>query len=389
MRRILRLSAQSSFKAFQYKRATTFALPLFQRPSTIGQTRFIRHRTLNPDRRIILLGAGKQAKELKKTIETFHEKIKVTMLSKISNIEPEKQRLEDSDGNIHEYEHLVVSEALGNELNLNLEDINPRTRQHKIYENIIALPKEDIPDREEKLNAVLDTLKKVNPRIPKYLDDTYWWAYLHPFGVWLFERQWMVEFILYGNYTRLANMTCRRIGLSLPGKTIQLSTGYGSVSKKFNACVQRGGGEFTVVDVAPIQIENLRKKINDPKVKLYNQDATNTTFDDNIFDNVVIFFLLHEIPEDQKRAVMHEAFRICKPGGQITVSDFHGPHKYNPHRYFMICLLSLLEPYAMALWDHEIIEYCPKDLVMEGSLKKETCFGNLFQVTSMKKKLDV
>ncbi|MBF0613390.1 MAG: hypothetical protein HQL55_19930, partial [Magnetococcales bacterium] len=28
--------------------------------------------------------------------------------------------------------------------------------------------------------------------LPNYLEETYWWAYIHPKGVRFFERQWLV-----------------------------------------------------------------------------------------------------------------------------------------------------------------------------------------------------
>ncbi len=43
----------------------------------------------------------------------------------------------------------------------------------------------------------------VPPSIPEYLQDTYWWAYLHPKSFWFFEREWVVNLILWGNMKRL------------------------------------------------------------------------------------------------------------------------------------------------------------------------------------------
>ncbi|MGB8104697.1 MAG: hypothetical protein WCF47_10505, partial [Pseudolabrys sp.] len=42
-----------------------------------------------------------------------------------------------------------------------------------------------------------------NALVPDYLSAHYWWAYMHPKAVKLFERQWLVNFILWGNYKRL------------------------------------------------------------------------------------------------------------------------------------------------------------------------------------------
>jgi hypothetical protein len=35
--------------------------------------------------------------------------------------------------------------------------------------------------------------------IPAYLRTHYWWAYIHPHGVEFFERQWLVNLILWDN----------------------------------------------------------------------------------------------------------------------------------------------------------------------------------------------
>jgi len=42
------------------------------------------------------------------------------------------------------------------------------------------------------------TLTKAAPEIPGYLQDTYWWAYLHPNSFVFFERKWVVNLILWG-----------------------------------------------------------------------------------------------------------------------------------------------------------------------------------------------
>ena len=39
--------------------------------------------------------------------------------------------------------------------------------------------------------------------VPAYLSDTYWWAYIHPSAVNIFERQWLVNAILWGNFAKL------------------------------------------------------------------------------------------------------------------------------------------------------------------------------------------
>ncbi|MBI4087903.1 methyltransferase, partial [Candidatus Kaiserbacteria bacterium] len=47
--------------------------------------------------------------------------------------------------------------------------------------------------------------------IPEYLTSRYWWAYVHPNAVWFFERQWLVNLILFGNYMKLRDTLLQEI----------------------------------------------------------------------------------------------------------------------------------------------------------------------------------
>ena len=58
--------------------------------------------------------------------------------------------------------------------------------------------------------------------VPHYLTAYYWWAYVHPNAVKLFERQWLVNLILWGNYRRLCAVTLDELGEDLSGSTLQV-----------------------------------------------------------------------------------------------------------------------------------------------------------------------
>src|SRR5471030_1445640 len=96
--------------------------------------------------------------------------------------------------------------------------------------------------------------------IPAYLQDVYWWAYVHPRAVRLFERQWLVNAILWGNFARLRDAALDALGDSLPGRTLQVACVYGDLTERLASRVAEEG-RLDVVDVLPIQLENLERKL--------------------------------------------------------------------------------------------------------------------------------
>lgn len=217
------------------------------------------------------------------------------------------------------------------------------------------------------------------PAIPDYLKKVYWWAYLHPRGVRVFERQWLVNLILWGNFASLRDQALDELGKTIEGQTLQVACVYGDFT---NQLVSRlaPGACLNVVDVAPIQLHNLRQKIGDrPQVDLACQNAAALDFEDASFDQVVVFFLLHELPEAVRAKAVQEIVRVTRPGGKIVFVDYHRPKRWwYPQRYLMPLILRTLEPFAMDLWNHEISLWLPSGL--NGlKLEKSLYYGGLYQ----------
>ncbi len=214
--------------------------------------------------------------------------------------------------------------------------------------------------------------------LPAYLQQIYWWAYLHPAAVRIFERQWLVNLILWGNFARLRDLALDEIGHSIPGDVLQVACVYGNFTERL---VQRlePTGRLDVVDVAQVQLENLKEKLKGaPRIGLHHQDSTDLHFADASYDCVVLFFLLHEQPEDVRALTIAQALRVVKPGGKVVFVDYHRPSWINPFRYIMTLILKTLEPFAMDLWRKEITEWLP-DRGLSLKVRKETFFGGLYQ----------
>src|SRR5215470_5528066 len=77
-------------------------------------------------------------------------------------------------------------------------------------------------------------LSSAELEVPYYLNAHYWWAYIHPTAVHVFERQWLVNLILWGNYARLRDAVMAEIGETLPGHTLQVACVCGDLTSRIS-----------------------------------------------------------------------------------------------------------------------------------------------------------
>ena len=88
------------------------------------------------------------------------------------------------------------------------------------------------------LNTVQVEVPGLSPQdvvVPDYLMRVYWWAYVHPRSVCLFERQWLVNLILWGNFGRLRDAALDALGERLDGRTLQIACVYGDLTRRLFA----------------------------------------------------------------------------------------------------------------------------------------------------------
>ena len=215
--------------------------------------------------------------------------------------------------------------------------------------------------------------------VPEYLERAYWWAYLHPRAVYLFERRWLVNLILLGNFSRLRDAALDALGVRLDGRTLQIACVYGDLTNRLIERLAPDAG-LDVVDILPIQLENLARKLpRDSGVGLYHGDSAALPFETASYDRALLFFLLHEQPDEVRRDTVAEALRVVKPGGRIVIVDYHRPHRFSPLHLPMTVILSVLEPYALDLWRHDITEWFPANGRFVD-IRKRTMFGGLYQL---------
>lgn len=215
--------------------------------------------------------------------------------------------------------------------------------------------------------------------IPDYLTSHYWWAYVHPNAVKVFERDWLVNLILWGNYARLRDAALAELGAELPGATLEVACVYGDLTCRLADRAKAAGGRLDVVDVLWVQLSNLRRKLpRGAPARLLHMDSTALGLPDASYDRALLFFLLHEQPSACRARTLREAFRVVKPGGTIVIVDYAKPVWWNPVRYVWGPVLAALEPFAHDLWRRPLTDWLPESLP-PGRLRLEALFGGLYQ----------
>lgn len=223
---------------------------------------------------------------------------------------------------------------------------------------------------------------RLAPAIPPYLQATYWWAYIHPWGVRVFERQWLVSLILWGNYRRLCDAVLQDCGQPVHGRTLQIACAYGDLTPRLAANMATDGA-LHVIDILPIQLDNLAGKLpGQERVHLHCMDSTALRFPNQHFERALLFFLLHEQPRATRKKTLAEALRVIRPGGTLTIVDYASPGRFNPLRYLMAPLLAWLEPYARDLWHEEILAWLPPGAKVTPRQHRRF-FGGLYQMLTL------
>ncbi len=78
-------------------------------------------------------------------------------------------------------------------------------------------------------------------------------------------------------------------------------------------------------------------------IKIYNQDATKTNFENQCFNIVIISFAIHEKDRDTQKNLIKEAHRLLKHNGLLLIVDYIFDKKSN---FFAKKTISLIERIA-------------------------------------------
>ena len=85
----------------------------------------------------------------------------------------------------------------------------------------------------------------------------------------------------------------------------------------------RAGADVTSVDITEkaVELTKTRLEFEGLSADVEQADAENLPFDDQLFDVVVSFGVLHHTPDTAK--AVSEAYRVLKPGGRLLLKLYH------------------------------------------------------------------
>ncbi|NQV85189.1 MAG: class I SAM-dependent methyltransferase [Rhodospirillales bacterium] len=210
--------------------------------------------------------------------------------------------------------------------------------------------------------------------VPRYLRDVYTWAYLNPRNVRLLDREWVVAAILWGQHQRLQDAAFAEIE---PGQTVLLPASvYGDIVPAMARHIG-SEGRFDVIDVTAVQVARCRQKLRAyPWATARRGDARNPG---DTYDTICCYFLMHEIPDPEKHAVVNALLGSVQPGGKVVFVDYHKPHWAHPLKWWTALVFTTLEPFAISLWKNDIRDFASHPDSFQW--RTETYFGGLFQKT--------
>ena len=127
--------------------------------------------------------------------------------------------------------------------------------------------------------------------------------------------------------------------LKYKGKVIlDLCCGTGD---QFKLLSKHGFKNLYCLDISDSMLEIAKR--SDNSIKIYNEDATKTSFGDASFDVVIISFAIHEKDRNTQQALINEAYRVIKKDGLMLVVDYVFDNKTTK---FSRILISIIERIA-------------------------------------------
>ena len=137
---------------------------------------------------------------------------------------------------------------------------------------------------------------------------------------WLYDSIVFGASLTFGGEFRLRHLALEYLRIAPDTRVLDLCCGGGQATK----CLAEKSHYVTGLDISEHSIAHARRAV--PEASFIVASATDIPFPDSSFDIVHTSLAFHEMTASQIERILAEAFRVLKPGGTLTVLDFHYPH---------------------------------------------------------------
>ncbi len=222
--------------------------------------------------------------------------------------------------------------------------------------------------------------------VPEYLARYYWWAYLWDMSIWFFDHQPIINAILFGQYDKLLKKTLAHVEAKPGAKLLQLTCVYGKLTPSL---LHHTGNEVHLCDVAVGQLDLARGKTLEAadRCHLARMNAESLGYANDAFDQVILFFLFHELPPQARQHVYDEIARVVKRGGSVLITEYDStPRKHLLYRFLLFrWVLGHLEPFLPGFWQEDVNAKLSAALTRQGKTLAgephvEHCFARFYRV---------
>jgi SAM-dependent methyltransferase len=152
------------------------------------------------------------------------------------------------------------------------------------------------------------------------------------------------------------------------------------IPRVVGAAVESGVRRVLIADLIKHELENAEAKLAafPGKLEFIEEDATAMKHANGSVAANVMFFLLHELPDDLKRAAMNEACRVLEPGGKLYLAEFHRPRTRLMYALSWV-YFKTFEPWALAVWkSHDPLKHL--EAIGGFTCERRTLFFGNFQI---------
>lgn len=209
--------------------------------------------------------------------------------------------------------------------------------------------------------------------VPEYLKSVYDRRYFHPLLSKLFDDEWMAA---PGTFFYARQLTKAVTNEIIEGDDVlQLGIASGNFEREI-ASKMNSKGKYHIEDISADHAEAIRARIS-PWLNTAIKERDFTVENDLRYDVVIGYFVLHELPDVRKKALLKRAFNALKPKGKMIFVDYARPKRFHPLKYPVKMFNRLYEPFAESLWYNEIEDFAPKTDKLIWA--KKTFFGDMYQ----------